>query len=159
MVGPSFLGEIMYHRVMTACLVLSLSACSNVEPIASSPVTLAAGSNEIKLQSPVTPHFRMQAVQLTLAGVVMEDRLDYPSRIHLLFEDGQTLTLSASVVHGDGTVLPLINPTSPCQRTMPGGCVIAFEARLPSRPVVAVRVNASRPATVNRIAWYDYSPK
>lgn len=48
----------MYHRVMTACLVLSLSACSNVEPIASSPVTLAAGSNEIKLQSPVTPHFR-----------------------------------------------------------------------------------------------------
>lgn len=149
----------MDHRVMTACLVLSLSACSSHILIARAPVTLSAGSNELRLEPPMTPRFRRQQVQLTVAGVVREERLEYPSQIHLLFDDGQTLTLSASVVYSGGTATALIYPSASCARNVPDGCLIAFEAPLPSRPVIGVRVNASGPATVNSIAWHDYSPK
>jgi hypothetical protein len=148
----------MNNRLVTVCLALVISACSSRSPIASSPVTLKAGSNEFKFETRMTPLFRRQQVQITVAGVVREEHLRYPSQIDLLFANGDVVTLSAVAVLGDGSTDALIYPSASCARNMPDGCVIGLEGALRFRGVAAVRVIASHPITLKAIDWLDYSP-
>jgi hypothetical protein len=81
-------------------------------------------------------------------GLLQKDVPDYRASVDL----------AASVVRDDGTELPLIYPSSSCGLNVPDRCTIGFEAGLPGRSVVTVRLNASGPATVKWMGWHDRMP-